>query len=67
MKLPEKEIIKFKLTYKIPEGKTVIYAGNANRQKGVYEVYNALKDKDTTLSCPDHRTRQPIFPYNTFN
>lgn len=34
----------FRKKYKIPEGKPLIYAGNANRQKGVYDVYNALKD-----------------------
>ncbi len=38
-------ISKFKSEYHIPEGKPLIYAGNASRQKGIYEVYNALKDQ----------------------
>ncbi|HNQ61384.1 MAG TPA: glycosyltransferase [Bacteroidia bacterium] len=39
----------FKKKYSIPEGKKLIYAGNANRQKGVYDVYDALKDTDYHL------------------
>ncbi len=35
---------KFKDRFNIPEGQPVIYAGNANRQKGIYEVYEALKN-----------------------
>jgi len=35
---------KFKEKFNIPEGRPLLYAGNANRQKGVYEVYEALKN-----------------------
>ncbi|TAH37966.1 MAG: glycosyltransferase [Bacteroidetes bacterium] len=41
----QEQIRKFKEEYRIPEGKPLIYAGNANRQKGIYEVYDALKDR----------------------
>ncbi len=43
-KVSEQSILNFIREHNIPAGKPLIYAGNANRQKGVYEVYNALKD-----------------------
>ncbi|MBP6335282.1 MAG: glycosyltransferase family 4 protein [Bacteroidia bacterium] len=35
----------FRTRHNIPKGKPLIYAGNATRQKGIYAVYEALKDK----------------------
>lgn len=35
----------FKKKYKIPDDRPLVYIGNASRQKGTYEVYEALKDK----------------------
>lgn len=35
----------FRKKYHIPEDKILVYAGNATRQKGIYEVYAALKDQ----------------------
>ncbi len=39
----------FRSKFKIPEGKKIIYIGNAFREKGVYEVYDALKNTDYHL------------------
>lgn len=38
-------VARFRQKYSLPSDKPVIYIGNASRQKGVYEVYQALKDQ----------------------
>ena len=39
----------FKKKFQLSHGKPIVYIGNAHRQKGVYEAYHALKDKDYQL------------------
>ena len=41
----ETAINDFRKKHNIPSGLPLIYAGNASRQKGIYDVYDALKDK----------------------
>ena len=60
--ISEQEIIKFKAEYGIPEGKPLIYAGNANRLKGIYEVYNALKDQGYHLLMSGSRNQAADLP-----
>ena len=43
------EVQSFLSKYEIPTNKPIIYIGLANPQKGILEVYNALKDEDYTL------------------
>ena len=40
--------------YSIPTNKPLIYIGLANPQKGILEVYNALKNEDYTLVMTGH-------------
>jgi len=61
-KVSEQEILKFKTEHGIPEGKALIYAGNANRQKGIYEVYNALKDHGYHLLMSGSRNQAADLP-----
>ena len=48
-KVSEAEILKFRKENNLHSGKKLIYAGNATRQKGVYDVYEELKSKDFQL------------------
>lgn len=41
----QEAIAQFKSKHHFPANRPVIYIGNASKQKGVYEVYRALKDK----------------------
>lgn len=43
------EIKNFLIEYSIPPNKPLVYIGNAGIQKGVVEVWNALKNEDYTL------------------
>lgn len=44
-KVSDAELAEFRKRHQIPNDKPVVYIGNASRQKGVYEVYQALKDQ----------------------
>lgn len=45
----DSELKKFRHQYGLPENKPVLYIGNATRQKGVYDVYEALKNREYYL------------------
>lgn len=49
----------FREKFNIPENKKIIYIGNALREKGVYEVYDALKDTDYHLVMTGSKNRTP--------
>ncbi len=57
-KLTEEEL-SFRTKHAIPIGKTIIYIGNAIREKGVVEVYNALKNSEFHLIMTGPRNRVP--------
>jgi glycosyltransferase involved in cell wall biosynthesis len=53
---------KFRKDHDIPQGKALIYAGNASKQKGVYEVYDALKDSGFHLLMSGSRNQARDLP-----
>ena len=50
--IEQNDIAEFRNKYSIPD-KPIVYIGNAHKQKGVYEAYNALKDLDVELIMTD--------------
>jgi glycosyltransferase involved in cell wall biosynthesis len=57
----------FKEKYHIASDKKLIYIGNASREKGVYEVYEALKDKDYELIMSGPLNNAPNIPIKYVN
>jgi glycosyltransferase involved in cell wall biosynthesis len=55
-------VAEFKSKYLIPSDRPVIYIGNASRQKGVYDVYQALKDKGYHLLMSGPQNHAPDLP-----
>ena len=56
---PEEDEASFRTRNGIPLGKKIIYIGNAIREKGVAEVYDALKNSDYHLIMTGPRNRVP--------
>ncbi|REJ84081.1 MAG: glycosyltransferase [Bacteroidetes bacterium] len=53
---------KFKSDYNIPADKKLIYAGNAVKQKGIYDVYDALKSEGYHLLMSGSRNQASDLP-----
>lgn len=49
----------FRIQHNLPSDKKIVYIGNAIREKGVVEVYNALKNSDYHLVMTGPRNRVP--------
>jgi glycosyltransferase involved in cell wall biosynthesis len=60
------EVDAFLARHGIPRDKPIIYIGNASRQKGVVEVYEALKDEGYTLVMTG-RNKEVDLPALWFN
>ncbi|HRH65940.1 MAG TPA: glycosyltransferase [Bacteroidia bacterium] len=52
----------FKRTHDIPSDKPLVYIGNASRQKGVYEVYEALRNEPYYLVMSGPQNHAPDLP-----
>ena len=55
-------VIAFKEKHNIPSEKQLIYIGNASRQKGAYEVYEALRDENYFLVMSGPQNHAPDLP-----
>ena len=56
------DIAEFRGRHGIPADRPVVYIGNAARQKGVYDVYEALKEKPYYLLMSGPRNLAPDLP-----
>lgn len=65
--LQEEEINKFKLHYQFNNEQPLIYIGNAHRPKGVYEVFEALRDKPYQLVMSGSRNNATDLPVRFLN
>lgn len=63
----EDELKKFRRQYNLPENKPVLYIGNASRQKGVYDVYEALKNHDYYLVMTGATNQAADLPVHYLN
>lgn len=52
----------FRARFSLPEDKPLVYIGNAIREKGVYDVYEALKDLPYHLVMTGAANRAPDLP-----
>jgi glycosyltransferase involved in cell wall biosynthesis len=52
----------FRSRMNLPPDKPIIHIGNASREKGVYEVYDSLKNSDYHLVMTGARNRAPDLP-----
>jgi glycosyltransferase involved in cell wall biosynthesis len=59
---PEFDALAFRNRFSIPEDRPLVYIGNAIREKGVYEVYDALKDQPYHLVMTGAVNRAPDLP-----
>jgi glycosyltransferase involved in cell wall biosynthesis len=55
------EVERFKKKYQF-SGKPIVYIGNAHKQKGVYEAYQALKNMDVELVMTEAVNMAPDLP-----
>lgn len=58
----DQEKAAFRSRYGLTADRPIVYIGNAKRQKGVYEVYEALKDKPYQLVMSGTRNQAPDLP-----
>jgi glycosyltransferase involved in cell wall biosynthesis len=65
--LKEEEINKFKLHYNLSNEQPLIYIGNAHRLKGVYEVYESLKNTPYQLVMTGSTNRATDLPVKFLN
>jgi hypothetical protein len=63
----EKDVVNFKSKYDFKNNVPIIYIGNAHRKKGVYEVYNALKNSSYQLVMTGAKNNATDLPIKFLN
>ncbi|HNP49858.1 MAG TPA: glycosyltransferase family 4 protein [Bacteroidia bacterium] len=61
-RISNEQVEAFKKKYSLPDNKPLIYIGNASRQKGAYEVYDALKNANYHLIMSGPQNHAPDLP-----
>ncbi len=65
--ISENKTVLFRRKYNLEDSKPLIYIGNSSREKGVYEVYNALKDYEYDLVMTGSTNKAKDLPVRFFN
>ena len=63
--ITESEVRDFRISHELSSDRPLVYIGNGGAQKGVYEVYEALKDEGYTLVTTG--PAKPDLPVRWFN